>query len=217
MRILFLLLLSFYGFADDWDNFIDRQNQFNKGLIEYYDSCGRILINANYGKECDENYTGGWENPEDTKKLRNQAEKCSLSPEYYDAKNSEVVICNPLRLFNKNIYNPDLPPLTESSTSKIEDLANKICVANNKPKIEDDLPVIQNQLVIAIKCGLTNSEKRQLKKREKEEALKQQLKLKKKENEKLKEKLNPLKTQCQELGFKEGSKKFKDCVVELME
>ena len=26
-----------------------------------------------------------------------------------------------------------------------------------------------------------------------------------------------LKTQCKELGFKEGSKKFKDCVVELME
>ena len=26
-----------------------------------------------------------------------------------------------------------------------------------------------------------------------------------------------LKNQCKELGFKEGSKKFKDCVVELME
>jgi hypothetical protein len=26
-----------------------------------------------------------------------------------------------------------------------------------------------------------------------------------------------MKKQCQELGFKEGSKKFKDCVVELME
>lgn len=29
--------------------------------------------------------------------------------------------------------------------------------------------------------------------------------------------INTYKTQCKELGFKEGSKKFKDCVVELME
>jgi len=30
-------------------------------------------------------------------------------------------------------------------------------------------------------------------------------------------KIPQLKSKCKELGFKEGSKKFKDCVVELME
>ena len=139
MRFLFLVFLSFCGFADDWDDFLERQKKYNNGLIEYYDKCGRILINADYDSECEENYNGGYESPEIIKKLTIQAEKCSATPEYYDSKQSEVVICNPTRLIDKNNINPNLPPLTGSATSKLEKIVNKkgtACIQHIKPDDE---------------------------------------------------------------------------------
>ena len=56
-----------------------------------------------------------------------------------------------------------------------------------------------------------------MKKIEEEEKIKSQIIKQQKKEDEIKAKLNPYKNQCQELGFKEGSKKFKDCVVELME
>ena len=61
-----------------------------------------------------------------------------------------------------------------------------------------------------------DKEKAKLIEIEKERVLKEREEKQKRDNE-LKAKLKPYKNQCKELGFNEGSKKFKDCVVELME
>jgi len=52
---------------------------------------------------------------------------------------------------------------------------------------------------------------------EEKEKIKREKEEQQKKDEELKAKLNPYKKECKELGFKEGSKKFKNCVVELME
>ena len=52
---------------------------------------------------------------------------------------------------------------------------------------------------------------------EEKEKIKREKQEQQKKDEELKVKLRPYKEQCQELGFKEGSKKFKDCVVELID
>ena len=93
-------------------------------------------------------------------------------------------------------YNLDLPPLTiEEGLKDVDSYVYKDCA-----KIETPDGNYWD-------CSEGAKEKQLL--RKKEEAIEE-------EETKLREKIDSNKSKCEEIGFKKGTKNFKDCVVELM-
>ncbi len=171
---------------------------------------------------------GGWEDPK--VKLQNQKilKQC-LGESLGDSKSNKlkskdnfyidgsVVICNPQRFISEYALDNKargLPPLTNEhlGLGTIEKLVTNMCIKQGKTGIQriDYLSLDHlNEAFIKFRCGLTNKELEIKKKKEE-----QQSRLKKQKN--IKAKIQPFEKQCTELGFKKGTKNFKDCVVELM-
>ena len=213
MKYLFLILLvSMNCFADDFDKYTEKQNKPN-------DECGRSWFNPNHGNKCDENYHGGgWVNSVEKEDLSEIGERCLKETEFFYSKYKKVIICFPDRYVDKNTYNPDLPPLTgEPPSTKIKRAVNKICAANKKGEVEEkDIERIYGQDIMQVRCGLTKDELKVIESKQKAKALELQKKEKEQSKKAMKKKLEPIKKQCIDLGFKENTEDFRNCMIELI-